>query len=55
MTSSFPQSEIPNPKSAIGRPFEPDTVNTVEGRNSYSWPFYPFELGGAVFFVNGEW
>ena len=40
-------SAIGNPQS--GRPLEPDTVSTVEGRNSHPLTV-PSLLGGTVFF-----
>ena len=42
-------SAIRIPHSAIGRPLEPDTVSTVEGRNSFLMTVLSFDLGGAVF------
>ena len=46
----FFDSAFYNPQSEIGRPLEPDAVNTVEGRNSYSMTVpFPFDQGGAVF------
>ena len=43
-------SQVYNPLSEIGRPLEPDAVNTVEGRNSYPMTVpFPFDQGGAVF------
>ena len=42
-------SAVYNPQSEIGRPLEPDAVNTVEGRNSYSMTVpFPFDRDGAV-------
>jgi phosphomethylpyrimidine synthase len=37
------------------RPLEPDTVNTVEGRNSHTLTVPSFCLGGAVFVFGVRW
>ena len=54
LVSESDQSQISNQKSKIQRPLEPDTVSTVEGRNSHLMTVPSFEPKVERFYLGSN-